>query len=138
MTAEPAHASSVHTLGTLTVDLHALPEENATRVLNARRFFAAVAQRKTECTRTIRQLMNAAFLRKQDDPEVIARTEADLAAREQLAEAHPTEFEHILERLRPYQTPYGRLDMKRMNTDVRGALKAKTISELAAVAALSS
>lgn len=138
MTVAPAHASSVNALGSLTVDLHQMPEEKAFHILNARRFFAAVMQRKTECQRTLRQLMNAASLRKQEDPDVVARAQAELAARERLAEAHPAEFEHILERLRPFQTPSGRLDMKRMDTNLRGELKARTIKEIAAVTAVSS
>lgn len=132
----PARTLSSRNLGPLKDDLHALDEEAAAKILNARRFFSAVQQRKVECGSVVRQLMRAAERRKAADPQVVALFEAEAEVRRRLAQAHPVEYEHILARLRPWEAAPGVIDTVRLTTNLRGELKALTVQELRAVAGL--
>lgn len=136
MTAGQARTRS-DTLSHLTTeDLRSLDETTARKTLNARRFFTAVQQRKAECGSVIRQFMRVAEQRKREDPRELLHFKAERTARERLAQAHPVEFEHVVESLRVYEESPGRLDTARLTVNLRGELKAHVVRELRIVAGL--
>ncbi|PAX87445.1 hypothetical protein CLM83_07335 [Streptomyces albidoflavus] len=130
LTVGPARASSATALGRLPVDLAGLPRQEAMQIINARRFFCAVQQRRLDCDRTVRGLMAEIVRRERADPVNAARREAGVHARLRLAEAHPEAYARIREELRAYESEPGHLDPARLTSDVRGALKARLLAEL--------
>ncbi|MBV7252358.1 hypothetical protein GJ659_016525 [Streptomyces sp. S-2] len=130
LTVGPARASSATALGRLPVDLAGLPRQEAMQIINARRFFCAVQQRRLDCDRTVRGLMAEIVRRERADPVNTARREAGVHARLRLAEAHPEAYARIREELRAYESELGHLDPARLTSDVRGALKARLLAEL--------
>ncbi|BDH72409.1 hypothetical protein [Streptomyces sp. PLM4] len=130
LTVGPARASSATALGRLPVDLAGLPRQEAMQIINARRFFCAVQQRRLDCDRTVRGLMAEIVRRERADPVNTARREAGVHARLRLAEAHPEAYARIREELRAYESEPGHLDPARLTSDVRGALKARLLAEL--------
>ncbi|MGW4372431.1 hypothetical protein ACWEJ7_02035 [Streptomyces albidoflavus] len=130
LTVGPARASSATALGRLPVDLAELPRQEAMQIINARRFFCAVQQRRLDCDRTVRALMAEIVRRERADPVNTARREAGAHARLRLAEAHPEAYARIREELRAYESEPGHLDPARLTSDARGALKARLLAEL--------
>ncbi|MFB6597162.1 hypothetical protein [Streptomyces diastaticus] len=131
LTVGPARASSATALGRAPLDLAELPRQEAMQIVNARRFFCAVQQRRLDCDRTVRTLMAEIVRRERADPVNTARREAGAYARLRLAEAHPEAYTRIREELRAFESGPGHLDPARLTSDVRGALKARLLSELA-------
>jgi hypothetical protein len=91
-----AHASSEHVLGPLKVDLPEFDEADAHQILNARRFFAHLRQRRIECRRWARIWTSDMLAARKADPRVVAYRGAQRQAREALALAYPEEFARIL------------------------------------------
>ncbi|WP_436739874.1 hypothetical protein [Streptomyces sp. BBFR102] len=131
LTVGPARASSATALARLPLDLAELPRQEAMQIINARRFFCAVQQRRLDCDRTVRTLMAEIVRRERTDPVNTARREAGGYARLRLAEAHPEAYARIREELRVYESEPGHLDPARLTSDERGALKARLLAELA-------
>lgn len=131
MAAERARTETPHALGTLPDDFYALPEAEAVAVLNARRFLAAVQQRRMECKRYIRQLTQALRERARESPYVLAASEAKAAADELLVEAHPAEYAFVRAELRPYEEHVGYLPLSLVSGSRRAEIKRRVLAALA-------
>ncbi|KUL26231.1 hypothetical protein [Streptomyces regalis] len=130
MVAERAHAQSPHGLGTLPDDFYALPQREAIEVLNARRFLAAVQQRRLEYKRYLRQLTQVLRERERETPHVIALFEAREAADRLLAETHPLEYAFIRAELRPHEEHDGFLPRSLVNSPQRAEIKRRVLAAL--------
>ncbi|MFF4574428.1 hypothetical protein [Streptomyces sp. NPDC001410] len=131
MTVKAARAQTPHALGTLPDDFYALPPAEATGVLNARRFLAAVQQRRLECKRYVRQITQALRERAREQPQVIALTEAKAEASRLLVERHPSEYAFIRAVLRPYEERDGFLPLSLVSGARRAAIKQHVVAALA-------
>lgn len=103
MAAERAGAESPHGLGTLPDDFYALPRTQAIAVLNARRFLAAVQQRRLEYKRYARQISQTLRERERESPQAIAAAEAQARAGLLLIEGHAPEYAFIRAELRSHE-----------------------------------
>ena len=130
-TAERAHAETPHGLGTLPDEFYALPPEEATAVLNARRFLAAVQQRRIEYKRYVRQITQALRERERESPLAIASAEAKAAAGQLLIESHPSEYAYIRAALRPYEGYDGYLPLSLVSSPKRAEIKHRVVGALA-------
>lgn len=92
----PAHASSPHSLGDLAIDLRELDNQAAYSILNARRFYCALAQRRVECKRWLRVWMAVTEEQRDADPRVVAQHEVLRDARRIVADRHAAEFERLM------------------------------------------
>lgn len=131
MAAERARTETPHALGTLPDDFYALPEAEAVAVLNARRFLAAVQQRRMECKRYIRQLTQALRERARESPYVLAASEAKAAADELLVAAHPAEYAFIRAELRTHEEHAGYLPLSLVSGPRRAEIKRRVLAALA-------
>ncbi|MCF3105941.1 hypothetical protein IPZ58_30840 [Streptomyces roseoverticillatus] len=131
-TAQQARAESPHALGTLPEDFYTLPQPEAITVLNARRFLAAVQQRRVEYKRCVRQITQVLRERKQQDPHVIARTEAKATASQLLIDKHPAEYAFIRAELRAHEISEGFLPTSLADSPRRAMIKRQVLTALAA------
>ncbi|MGW4972958.1 hypothetical protein ACWEP3_23890, partial [Streptomyces albidoflavus] len=99
LTVGPARASSATALGRLPVDLAGLPRQEAMQIINARRFFCAVQQRRLDCDRTVRGLMAEIVRRERADPVNTARREAGEAMPEETKETARAVVRKVVEEL---------------------------------------
>ncbi|MEV6498193.1 hypothetical protein [Streptomyces prunicolor] len=129
-TAERARAESPHALGPLPDDFYRLPHAEATGVLNARRFLAAVQQRRLECKRCLRQVNQVLRERTRESPHVIAGAEAKAEASRLLVEAHPSEYAFIRAELRPHEERDGFLPMSLVSSSRRAEIKRRVLAAL--------
>lgn len=98
-----------------------LPEEQARRLLNRRRFLRALAQRNRECEMHRRQLVRAATLRAEEAKQ--PWMDAAQAAREEIARRHPDEFAALLAAFTPFCVPGStRFAMGALGRRARGEL----------------
>ncbi|MFI1482036.1 hypothetical protein [Streptomyces sp. NPDC020747] len=132
MTAGPARAQTPHALGTLPDDFYALPQDEATGVLNARRFLAAIQQRRLEYKRYARQITQALRERERESPHVIALAEAKATASHRLAERHPAEYALIRAELRPHEEHDGFLPRSLASSSQRAEIKRRVLTTLTA------
>lgn len=131
MTAERALAESPHGLGTLPDDFYALPQEEAVAVLNARRFLAAIQQRRLEYKRYVRQITQALRERERDSPHVIAAAEVKVMASQLLVERHASAYAFIRAELRPHEEYDGFLPRSLVNSPQRTEIKRRVLAALA-------
>ncbi|MFI6278370.1 hypothetical protein [Streptomyces sp. NPDC050988] len=131
MTAGPARAQTPHALGTLPDDFYALPQDEAIGVLNARRFLAAVQQRRLEYKRCVRQITQALRERERESPHAIALAEAKATASRHLAERHPAEYALIRAELRPHEEHNGFLPRSLASSPQRAEIKRRVLATLA-------
>ncbi|QNP74341.1 hypothetical protein IAG44_36045 [Streptomyces roseirectus] len=131
MTAGRARAETPHALGTLPADFYALPRPEATGVLNARRFLAALLQRRLEYKRYVRQLTQVLRERARENPYVVAAAEAKTNAGALLAARHPGEYAYVLAALAPYEESAGVLPAALVSSPRRAALKREVLAALA-------
>jgi hypothetical protein len=131
MTAGPALAESPHGLGSLPDDFFALPLPEGLRVLNARRFLAALQQRRREYKWYVRQITETLRERAQADPHVAAGKEARLEAAELMGARHPAEYAYIRCRLRPHEVFDGKLPAALISTPARSQIKQSVLAALA-------
>ncbi|MBB5938353.1 hypothetical protein [Streptomyces zagrosensis] len=127
---EQAWVKSPHGLGTLPDDFYALPRAQAMDVLNARRFLAAIQQRRTEYKRCIRQLTLALRERELNDPRTLAFAKAKEAANQSLSDAHPAEYAFIRSVLRPHEVRDGYLPGELVGNDQRAQIKRDVLTAL--------
>ncbi|MGO4758434.1 hypothetical protein AB4212_59185, partial [Streptomyces sp. 2MCAF27] len=92
---ERARAETPHALGTLPDDFYALSQGEAIAVLNARRFLAAIQQRRLEYKRQLRQITQALRERMRERPHVIALADAKGEASRLLVERYLPEYAFI-------------------------------------------
>ncbi|MFF3372899.1 hypothetical protein ACFYXF_08050 [Streptomyces sp. NPDC002680] len=130
MAAERARTETPHALGTLPDDIYALPEAEAVAVLNARRFLAALQQRRMEYKRYIRQLTQALRERALESPYALAVSEAKAEADRLLVEAHPSEYAFIRAELRPYEERVGHLPLSLVSSPQRAGIKRRVLAAL--------
>lgn len=110
-----------------------LPSEEAFAMLRARRFLAAVIQRRTECARTVQRTVDDLERVKHADPHRISVARAKNHARMLLAAAHPHEFDALRERLRRYESTPGVIDTTLLPDDHRrGRVKRDILRTLVA------
>jgi hypothetical protein len=131
MAAERARAESPHGLGTLPEDFYALPQEEAISVLNARRFLAALQQRRLEYKRYVRQITRALRERERESPQPLALAEARAAATQLLIERHPAEYAFIRAALRPHEERDGLRPMSLADSPQRAEINARSWRPLA-------
>ena len=131
MAAERARAETPHALGTLPDDFRTLSEAEAVAVLNARRFLAAVQQRRMECKRYVRQLTQALRERALENPYTLAASEAKAAADRLLLEGHPAEYAFIRAELRVHEEYAGRLPLSLVSSPGRAEIKRRVLGALA-------
>ncbi|MFF5931615.1 hypothetical protein [Streptomyces hydrogenans] len=79
------------------------------RLCDRRRLFAALLQRRDECTRLITDLNDTMTLAEQADPSYPALKNAADRAYDELVSRHPDLYHRIRSALAPHQTRYGRL-----------------------------
>ncbi|WP_414166793.1 hypothetical protein ACMATS_03140 [Streptoverticillium reticulum] len=130
-TAERARVETPHGLGTLPDDFYALPMEEAMAVLNARRFLAAIQQRRLEYKRYVRQITQALRERGRESPHAIASAEAKAAAGQLLIEGHPSEYAYVRAVLRPHETHDGFLPGSLVTSPQRAEIKRRVLAALA-------
>ncbi|MBF6333520.1 hypothetical protein [Nocardia transvalensis] len=127
-----AGAASPHALGpTPPILLAPIDRDQARAVLKARRFLAAVLQRRIECGHLLREAAADLEHRKQNDPHRIAFAKAKAHARDLLAQEHPIAFTYIRDRLRDYENPRrpGVLDLDLLPDDHRrGQIKREVVT----------
>jgi hypothetical protein len=131
MTAQRARVQTPHALGTLPESFYALPQAEAVAVLNARRFLSAVQQRRLECKRCLRQIIQVLRARSRESPHVIAYAEAKATASGRLADRHPSEYAFIRTELRPYEECDGFLPRSLVSSRERAAIKRRVLAALA-------
>lgn len=96
----------------------------ANTVLRARRFLAAILQRRIECRQFAQQAISDIDRARQQDPGRMAYARAKNRARHLLAERRPAEFAIIRAGLRPYERTPGVIDTDLLpDDDRRGAVK---------------
>ncbi|MFM9613064.1 hypothetical protein [Streptomyces niveiscabiei] len=130
-TAVRARAETPHALGVLPDDFYALPHPEATGVLNARRFLAALQQRRLEYKRYVRQLTQALRERARENPYVLAAGEAKAGASALLVERYPREYAYVLGVLRPFEERDGVLPQELVSSPRRAELKREVLAALA-------
>ncbi|MEU8495262.1 hypothetical protein AB0C86_00665 [Streptomyces lavendulae] len=133
LTVPVARASSPSALGALSGDFPGLPEEDAFKILNARRFLVAIWQRRAEHTRLIRQYAGTVTDRRRVAPDHDLRSRALDAALDRLVAEHPAAAARILARLRPYATTDGRLEPEVFTPALRAQAKREVLADLAAI-----
>ncbi|HEY8984115.1 MAG TPA: hypothetical protein VIU15_31595 [Streptomyces sp.] len=131
MTAARACAETPHALGVLPDDFYALPRPEATGVLNARRFLAALQQRRLEYKRYVRQLTQVLRERSRENPYVVAAAEAKAAACALLVARYPDEYAYVLAALAPHEERDGVLPMALVSSPRRAELKREVLAALA-------
>ncbi|MGP4115253.1 hypothetical protein ACTWP5_30700 [Streptomyces sp. 4N509B] len=131
MAAERAQAETPHALGTLPDEFYSLPRDRAIGVLNARRFLAAIQQRRLEYKRYLRQITQTLRERARQNPHVIALAEAKATASQQLVERHPEEYAFIRAELRPHEEHDGFLPMALATSPQRAEIKRHVLTALA-------
>ena len=130
MAAERACAETPHALGTLPDDFCELPEAEAVAVLNARRFLAAVQQRRMECKRYIRQITQALRERALESPYALAVSEAKAAADRLLVDGHPAEYAFVRAELRGHEEHVGYLPLSLVSSPRRAEIKRRVLAAL--------
>lgn len=133
LTVPVARASSPSALGALPGDFPGLPEEDAFKILNARRFLVAIWQRRAENTRLIRQYAGTVTDRRRTAPDHELRSQALDAALDRLVAEHPAAAARILARLRPYATTDGRLELEVFTPALRAQAKREVLADLATI-----
>ncbi|MEU3402939.1 hypothetical protein ABZ766_03155 [Streptomyces sp. NPDC006670] len=133
LTVPVARASSPSALGALPGDFSGLPEEDAFKILNARRFLVAIWQRRAEHTRLIRQYAGTVTDRRRTAPDHELRSQALDAALDRLVAEHPAAAARILARLRTYATTDGRLEPEVFTPALRAQAKREVLADLAAI-----
>lgn len=129
--AERARSESPHALGTLPDDFYVLPRVKAIEVLNARRFLAAIQQRRLEYKRYVRRITQTLRERARENPEVITLVEVKATASRQLTERHPSEYAFIRAELRPHEEHEGFLPGSLVNSPERAGIKRRVLRALA-------
>lgn len=129
-TAGRARVETPHGLGTLPDDFYALPVEEATAVLNARRFLAAVQQRRLECKRYVRQITQVLRKRERESPHVRVAAEAKAAASRLLVEGRPSEYAYVRAELRPHEASEGFLPDSLVTSPQRAEIKRRVLAAL--------
>ena len=124
-----AAAQNPLVLGPLKVDLWELPEERARKILNARRFFAGLLQRRAECELLIGDLRD---LLGNAEPTAAAAWwgAARSSAMRLLAEEQPAVIDFIRNTLRQYSMPDDdtHLDPALLPSSERGQLKRRVLA----------
>ncbi|GAA0393870.1 hypothetical protein [Streptomyces luteireticuli] len=131
MTFPLAGAGSPCALGPLPSSAAALPHGELFRLLNARRFMAAVLQRRVECGHRTRHVAAAAGRAGREDPRCVADTEARDRAGRRLAELYSEEYAWIRAQLAPYEYRPGLLDRELLDVEARAAVKRRVTEALA-------
>ncbi|MFB6517359.1 hypothetical protein [Streptomyces sp. NPDC056401] len=133
LTVPLARASSPSALGALPGDFFHLPEQDAFKILNARRFLVAIWQRRAEHTRLIHQYAGTVTDRRRAAPDHDLRFQALDAALDRLVAEHPAAAARILARLRPYAAADGRLEEDVFTPALRAQAKREVLADLAAI-----
>jgi hypothetical protein len=130
MTTEQARARTPHALGSLPDGFYRLPHEEAITVLNARRFLAAIQQRRLECKRYVRQITQVLRERVRASPPVLAAAEAKASAGRLLLERHKAEYAHVRAELSAYETHPGHLPDHLVTSPRRAEIKQRVLAAL--------
>ncbi|MFD0373696.1 hypothetical protein [Streptomyces sp. NPDC127112] len=133
LTVPVARASSPSALGALPSDFSHLPEPDAFKILNARRFLVAIWQRRAEHTRLIHQYAGTVTDWRRAAPDHDLRSQALDAALDRLVAEHPAAAARILARLRPHATADGRLEEDVFTPALRAQAKREVLADLAAI-----
>ncbi|WP_225836872.1 hypothetical protein [Streptomyces sp. NK08204] len=131
MTVKAARAQTPHALGALPDDFASLPGTEAIGVLNARRFLAAIQQRRLERKRYVRQITHVLRERAHERPRVVSLTEAKAEAGRLLAEQHPSEYAYVRAVLRSHEERDGFLPLSLVSGTRRAAVKRGVLAALA-------
>ncbi|MFF5585931.1 hypothetical protein [Streptomyces hygroscopicus] len=126
-----ARAKTPHGLGSLPDSFYTIPQAEALEVLNARRFLAAVQQRRMEYKRCVRQFSQALRERERESPLTVALAEAKEAASQLLVDMHPAEYALIRSALRPYEVRDGYLPRELVSSGQRAQIKQEVLGALA-------
>lgn len=100
-------------------------------MLNARRFLAAIQQRRLEYKWYLRQITQALRERARESPRVIALAEAKAAASQLLMERHPSEYAFIRAELRPHEMHNSSLPLSLASGPQRAGIKRRVLAALA-------
>ncbi|MET9958177.1 hypothetical protein ABZ128_03665 [Streptomyces sp. NPDC006326] len=133
LTVPVARASSPSALGALPRDFSGLPEQDAFKILNARRFLVAIWQRRAEHTRLVHQYAGTVTERRRAAPDHDLRSQALDETLDRLVAEHPAAAARILARLRPYATADGRLEEDVFTPALRAQAKREVLADLAAI-----
>lgn len=118
MTQHRAGATSAEHLGPFPPHADTLSEEERSQLFRARRFMAAVLQRRIECSYQIRWAAEAVDKRRQEDPVFLDHFQAVAAAENELMRRYPAKHAYILQRLAPYEWEPGHIDTKHTPEDI--------------------
>ncbi|MEU9939059.1 hypothetical protein [Streptomyces lavendulae] len=133
LTVPVARASSSSALGSLPDGFADLPEPDAFKILNARRFLVAAWQRRAEHNRLIRQYAITVTDRRRTAPDRDLRIQALDTALDRLVAEQPAATARILARLRPYATADGSLEPDTFTPALRAQAKREVLADLAAI-----
>ena len=128
ITKDRAQAAGADRLGPLRADLWAMAPEDAYSLLNTRRFYAAVLQRRAECDAITRQ----AIVDAGENPDLYGSTSLFLEqeAMRRFAEAKFSEYTYILERLAEYCDDDGVIDLDLLPRHRRMSLRREILAGL--------
>ncbi|MFE6461238.1 hypothetical protein ACFVP0_27740 [Streptomyces cinereoruber] len=126
LTVPVARASSSFALGPLPRDVYDMPEADAYKILNGRRFLCALWQRRGEHARLLHQYSTTVTHRRRSAPAHDPRRRAVEAATDRLVAEHPAAAMHILGGLIPHVDEEGRVELSRED---RAALKRRLAAE---------
>ncbi|WP_459963809.1 hypothetical protein [Nocardia sp. IFM 10818] len=128
-----AHARGPYDLGPAPKCLRTATPAQAEEIFAARRYLAAMNQRRLECLNLVREAVAEIEERQLDDPRRIAYAQAKKQAGLRLAAAHPAQYELIRNGLRPYESQPNVIDTSLLpNGDPRGELKKRLLAAAAA------
>lgn len=133
LTLPVARASSSRTLGPLPRGVYDMPEADAYKILNARRFLCALWQRRGEHARLLHQYSTTVTDRRRSAPAHDPRRHAIEAAIDRLVAEHPAAAMHILGGLISHTGEEGRVEL---SPDERAALKRRLASEVRTLPAI--
>ncbi|MEU6312283.1 hypothetical protein [Streptomyces sp. NPDC047014] len=133
LTVPVARASSASALGALPSDFSHLPEPDAFKILNARRFLVAIRQRRAEHTGLINQYAGIVTGQRRVAPDHDLRSQALDTALDRLVAEHPAAATLALARLRPYATADGRLEEDVFTPALRAQVKREVLADLAVI-----
>ncbi|GAA2016872.1 hypothetical protein GCM10009799_51220 [Nocardiopsis rhodophaea] len=129
MTRQTARGHADGQLPALDVDeLHSMSQQEARKVLNARRFFRACQQRRVEWKLVVRRVHHEVVKAEQqvEEPWSQARAEAQRV----IVERYPEQYQAVLKVLAPYCGLSGRLDVGLFGAPVRGQVKEEVLDAL--------
>ncbi|MEU9064583.1 hypothetical protein AB0D13_38545 [Streptomyces sp. NPDC048430] len=117
--APSAQSSSLTHLGSFPTTREQRSAVQLRQLHGRRRLFAALLQRREECTTLITALNDTLSLAERRDPSYAQLKQAADRAYDELVRRHPGLYQHFRTALAPFETPQGRLVLPGSRSDLR-------------------